>query len=409
MADSLIPTFVLDTDHPWLSEENCGWLESYPDVATALCDKSSPLWTSPSPGHEIPTDLFTRIRISNNEAGSNRLGWNNAVSRLNELRNCTAALEDVRYLYVNIFVHTDQGSDPLIDPEMPSELPGLFAEVLASMPSLEKLEWRLRTEDTVAFRDEFSRRDLTLPSVRHLVPDAQSHYLIPMCPSLETLEAGIDYYYTSWNKWYGESRGSKHDIVRAASAVNSIKELLIGDDWTPKKLEEVLEAMPNLVKLTIQGSLDPDRHLREDIGSEEDPEEKGKLLEASFNIVSPVETRYNLTLLQEYLSIISRFPKLEQLHLPGPAELGLGFDGGHWCGNAYDGEYGRHYGRTVVNERIDITELAGDMVMKAVPHLKILSIDDTQANLTRSEDGGLEIVWEWTGRKEEYAYEFFPQ
>ncbi|KAI1647134.1 uncharacterized protein F4817DRAFT_365479 [Daldinia loculata] len=408
MANSLIPTFILDTDHPWLSE-NRGWLESYPDVASALCDKSSQLWTSPSPGHEIPTDLFSRINIDNNKVGIKRLGWDNAVSRLNELRNCTAALEDVRYLDVCIYVRTGQFSNPLVDSEMPSELPGLFAEVLASMPHLERLNWRLNAEHTVAFRDEFSRRNLTLPSVRHLVPGAQSHYLLPMCPGLETLEAGSFFHHPSWNEGYREGRDSRFDLVRAASSVNSLREFLMLGGWTLKRLEEVLEAMPNLVKLTIQGSLESDRHRREDTGSEEETKEEGKLLKASFKVPLLVETHYILTKSQEYLSIISRFPKLEQLHLPDSSNLDLGFDGGHWCGNAYDGEGGRRYGRSVVKRRVDTTELAGDIVMKAVPHLKILSIGENQANFTRNENGDLEIVWPWTGRKEEYAYEIFPQ
>ncbi|KAI0844132.1 hypothetical protein F5Y00DRAFT_266860 [Daldinia vernicosa] len=388
MSNSLIPTFILDTNHEWLSE-NRDWLESYPDVASALCDKSSPLWTSPSPGHEIPTNLFSRINIDNNKVGVDRLGWDNAVSRLNELRNCTAALEDVRYLDVCIYVHTGQFSSPLVDSEMPSELPGLFAEVLASMPHLERLNWGLNAEHTVAFRDEFSRRNLTLPSVRHLVPGAQSHYLLSMCPGLETLEAGSFFHHASWNEGYRSGHDSRSDLVRAASAVKgSLKEFLMLGDWTPKRLEEVLEAMPNLVKLTMQGPLDSDRYRLEEADTK--PKEDGQLL-------------------KKYLSIISRFPKLEQLHLPDSSNLDLGFDGGHWCGNAYDGEGGRSYGRSVVKQRVDTTELAGDMVMRAAPHLKILSIGETQANITRNDKGDLEIVWPWTGRKEEYAYEIFPQ
>ncbi|KAI1652683.1 hypothetical protein F4813DRAFT_377381 [Daldinia decipiens] len=388
IANSLIPTFILDTDHPWLSE-NRGWLQSYPDVAGALCDKSSLLWTSPSPGHEIPTDLFSRIDINNNKVGISRLGWDNAVSRLKELRNCTAALEDVRYLNVYIFVHTGKFSDPLVDSEMPSELPGLFAEVLTSMPHLERLNWGLDAEHTVAFRDEFLRRNLTLPSVRHLVPGAQSHYLLPMCPGLETLEAGSFFHHASWNEPYREGCDSRFDLVRAASSVNGLREFLMLDEWTPERLEEVLEAMPNLVKLTMEGRLKSRRHWSEDTGEEEETKEKGKLL-------------------KKCLSIISRFPKLEELHLPHSSGLHLGFEGGNWCGNAYDGKHGRRYGRSVVKQVVDTTELAGDIAMKAVPHLKTLSIGRTQANFTRNENGDFEIVWPWTGRKEEYAYEIYP-
>lgn len=36
---------------------------------------------------------------------------------------------------------------------------------------------------------------------------------------------------------------------------------------------------------------------------------------------------------QEYLNILQRFTKLETLNLPASSALGLGFDGGPWCGS----------------------------------------------------------------------------
>ncbi|KAI8959811.1 hypothetical protein F5Y11DRAFT_350109 [Daldinia sp. FL1419] len=386
MARSRIPTFILDTDHQWISE-NRDWLESYPDVANALCDKSSPLWTDPSPGREIPADLFGLINIDNNKASVSRLGWDNAVARLTELRNCSAVLEDVKYLHVYIYVHDGQYSDPLSESELPPKLPGLFADVLASMPHLERLDWGIGKEYSGVFGEEFTRRNLTLPSVRHLVPSPQSHYLLSICPNLEILEAGSFFHHGDWNSPRYKGRDSWLELVRAASTVSTLKELSLANRWSLDSLEEVLKAMPNLTKLTLQGSLGPERWIDTDVN---DGTHEGKLL-------------------KEYLSVISKFPKLEQLHLPDSSDLNLGFDGGAWCGNAYDGEDGRKYGRSVVKENIDTTELAGDIVLKAVPHLQILSIGGNRANFTRNENGDFEIVWPWTERKEEYAYEIFPE
>ncbi|KAI0150141.1 hypothetical protein F4776DRAFT_604750 [Hypoxylon sp. NC0597] len=389
MADSPIPILILDTDHPWLSEKR-RWLESLPNVASAICDKSSPLWTSPSPGLEIPTDLFRRINIDNNKAGVNRLGWDNAVSRLSELRDCPAALEEVRHLHVYIYVHTGQYSDPLVDPDMPSELPGLFAEVLTLMPRLERLDWGLDPKDTMVFGEEFVRRNLTLLGVRHLVPGAQSHYLLPMCPNLETLEAGSFFHHASWNSSYRRNGDSRLQLVHSASSVSSLKEFLMLDNhWTIEKLEEVLKAMPNLIKLTMQGALGRDGNWPKDTSSKDGTIEVGKLL-------------------KRYLSVISRFPKLEQLHLPDSSNLDLGFDGGSWCGNAYMGASGRYYGRFVIKDSIDTTEIAGRIVMEAIPNLKVLTIGKTRGNFTQNENGKLEIIWPWTKRKELYTYEVFP-
>ncbi|OTA68675.1 hypothetical protein K449DRAFT_150361 [Hypoxylon sp. EC38] len=145
IADSLISTLIPDTDHPWLSK-NRRWLESWPDVASAICDKSS--------------------------------------------------------------------------------------------PHLERLGWGLDAKDTMVFGEEFVRQNLTLLDVRHLVPGAQSHYLIPMCPSPETLEAGGFFYHASWKSGNRRNGDSMLQLVRSASSVSSLKELsMLDSDWTSEKLE----------------------------------------------------------------------------------------------------------------------------------------------------------------------------
>lgn len=61
-----------------------------------------------------------------------------------------------------------------------------------------------------------------------------------------------------------------------------------------------------------------------------------------------------------------------------------------------------------MKQRVEATELAAGIVMAELPHLKGLTIDSTRVNLTRSEDGDLEMSWPWTGRLDEYAYEIYP-
>ncbi|OTB19455.1 hypothetical protein K445DRAFT_19062 [Daldinia sp. EC12] len=408
MTNSSIPTFILDTDHPWLSE-NRPWLESYPDVANVLSDKSSPLWTNPSPGREIPADLFSRINIDNNKPGESRLGWDNAIARLAELRSCAAALQDVEYLHVYIYVHESQVNNGLVDGEMPSELPGMFADVLASMPHLERLDWGLDIEHTVAFGEEFARRNLILPNVRHLVPGAGSHYLISMCPALEILEAGSFFHHASWSKPISVDQYSRCNLVRAASAASNLKEFTLLGGWSTRMLEEVLKAMPNLVKLSIEGALYSIESPYEFEDLTRETWEEGELLKAHYDICSMIKEPFILTKTQRYLSIISKFPKLEQLCLPESSELELGFKGGSRCGNSYRGPKGKEYGRSVTRRSIEITELAGDMVTKAIPNLKILSIGDCQATLIHNDNGDVEVVWPWTGKVEDFVSEAFPQ
>jgi hypothetical protein len=47
-----------------------------------------------------------------------------------------------------------------------------------------------RKEDTHFFEEVFKSRNLILPSIKHLAPGPSSHYLVGMCPNLETLKNG---------------------------------------------------------------------------------------------------------------------------------------------------------------------------------------------------------------------------
>ena len=114
------------------------------------------------------------------------------------------------------------------------------------------------------------------------------------------------------------------------------------------------------------------------------------------------------SILREYAKVISRFPKLERLELPYSADLGLGFDGGHWCGNAYDGPYGRAYGRSVARQEAEATEEAAQIVLEQIPGLVALNIGGSVANITRHENGTASATWPWTSRMKEWTYERWP-
>jgi hypothetical protein len=85
----------------------------------------------------------------------------------------------------------------------------------------------------------------------------------------------------------------------------------------------------------------------------------------------------------------------------------LGFDGGHWCGNAYDGPEGKAYGRSVTQQGAEATELAANTTLGILPHLKSLIIGFQHANLTINDGGQPDMTWPWTGRMEQYTYEIW--
>jgi hypothetical protein len=236
---SKIPQFILDADHPWINE-NRPWLEQYPGVQHALDHHNSTLWTNPAPSRAVPADLFRRLVIDNSKAGVSRHGWANAVARLREMKDCLAALHDVEHLYVDIYVHDGPYSTLQEASEPPAELPPLFADVLASMPRLAKLEWGIKADQTRVFEKAFGQRNLTLPSVQHLIPGAFSDYMVRMCPNLEVLEGGSYFNHWSWNEYLPDMPDPRLLLVRSAATAKNITEFVMSagsGEWYTELLE----------------------------------------------------------------------------------------------------------------------------------------------------------------------------
>lgn len=199
--ESTIPQFIVDARHPWIVE-NQRKLESLPNAEAFLCsvrdiesNEATNLETKTSIQElEIPGDLFDRLEIDNNRAGISRPGWPNALERLGEMKRCQQALNNVKTLKVEIYVHNGEYSAQylkILEPSQPPErLLTLFGDVLESMTNLESLQWGMRNEDAHFFEAAFKLRNLTLPSIKYLEPAAASYYLVEMCPNLESLQSG---------------------------------------------------------------------------------------------------------------------------------------------------------------------------------------------------------------------------
>lgn len=381
---SAIPLFILDTEHEWL-KENKSWLSRYPDVRNAICDKSSALWQNADTDDKtLPKDLFSHLKIDNNKADQeSRLGWTNTADRLREMNNCPAALEDVRHLYIDIFVHDSQWSNYRENTMPPAEVPRLMAEVLSSMTNLQRLDFGVSGESSAAFEKAFAEMNVTLPSVTYLQPGAYSEWLLPRCPNVEVVAAGGFFDHWSWNSGTDyssglrERKGDKHEALIEAMRGLPIKTLKLDCStrgWDVNLLELILDAVPNITVLEMAGSLN----------------------------------RYNMMDLPEgeafrrYLSVISQFAHLEELRLPDSSKLDLGFDGGPWCGNAYFGEGGRELRRQVIRRGAETTEKAARIVREILPSLKCFTIGSERPNITLGGDGDVELVWPWTGKMEEY-------
>jgi hypothetical protein len=148
-------------------------------------------------------------------------------------------------------------------------------------------------------------------------------------------------------------------------------------DWMAM-LPAILDATPNITTLEMEG----------EIGS---------------------KWSGDLKPLDRTLKFLTEFQDLTSLALPNAGDLGLSFDGGPRCGNAYFGRGGRANGRRVTEERAKTVEEAANMAIEALPHLKHFSVGGSCANITRNTEREVALVWPWTGRMKEYTYEKWPE
>lgn len=242
---SKIPQFIEDLNHPWI-KENKQWLEQRSNPIRDLCDLDSPLRNGNEDGYALPSDLFHRLEIDNNRCGIERSGWGNALQRLREIKNCPAALHDVRHLHVDVYLKEGEyGDDDDPEPIEPgTEISQLFVDVLRSMPNLRRLDWGIPPESTPFLGECFTREKLTLPSINHLVLGPFSEYLVPLCPNLAELQAGDYTDHWGWSKISSTDDDEDPDpyqrLIQSTSSAVNITTLSFnsGDNgWTPQVVQ----------------------------------------------------------------------------------------------------------------------------------------------------------------------------
>ncbi|KAI0156956.1 hypothetical protein GGR57DRAFT_462823 [Xylariaceae sp. FL1272] len=209
---SKIPQFIVDARQPWIIK-NKTRLENLQDVKSYLCSAigNSPMvQDSERPDLEVPPDLFDYLEIDNNRIGMHRPGWPNAMERLREMKECPAALAHVKHFNVDVFVHKSEHSEFYLrnlEWSRPSnESMDAFADVLGNMISLERLEWGVPPSSAHYFEHHFTKRGLSMPSVKKLLPGGMSHFLVD--PAILLTHAGahasnltsfsIDYGFLQW-------------------------------------------------------------------------------------------------------------------------------------------------------------------------------------------------------------------
>lgn len=244
---SSIPTFVRDVNHP-LVDENSRILEKL-DSEEILCDKNSPL-RSQLPG--IPDDLFKTLIVSNAHATESRLAWVNTYERLTEILGCPEALRQCKTLQVGLYRRERDNYNYLHEPEMPPpNVTHLFAAAVSQMPSLHRIEWmRLRPSpcSLTVFGDAFDGANVQLNTVKELKISLDADFLVSAAQNLETL-------HVTDGRPYLVSAASRRlqALLKSASTRTRLKSLSVYAKWDVELVRSVIEAMPNIETLSLEG------------------------------------------------------------------------------------------------------------------------------------------------------------
>jgi hypothetical protein len=186
---------------------------------------------------EAPADLFDALNIGNSSYVISRPGWPNAIERLTEIKRCPKALSQAKSLDVNVYVHCQKYDDYwlwALEPcQIPLQVVTLFGDVLEFMTSLESLKWGINADSAPFFEESFKARNLTLPSVTSLNPRFSNHYLVEMCPNLESLESVGDY---SWYGWSTDGRDRRTRLIQSGASAHKLRRFAMSasthEGWT---------------------------------------------------------------------------------------------------------------------------------------------------------------------------------
>ncbi|TDZ22808.1 hypothetical protein Cob_v004381 [Colletotrichum orbiculare MAFF 240422] len=357
-----IPQFILDAESPWVYANAKDLASLGEEVVDLFCKPITAQMEGADTGHtgldggNVPPDFFRRLEIDNNRWGINRPGWENARDRLQELKACPRALEEVEELVVDVFV-LDSGARQ--EPKLPPpEVLELFPEVLGMMKGLKMLQWNVRGEgENEVLGAAFKAAGTKVEALRRLTAGVNAAWLMEVAPGLELVTVKPDGV-TSWSE---EGRQRTEGWVRTAAGLEQLKGLDLGRvEWLDRMNEVLPEVLPDIEELWVGP------------------------LAASY----PTGFREDGDKLRNVTKSLASLSKLKKLHLPWSADLQLGFDGGPWCGNAYDGPEGAALWRRVRLADLNATQQAGEIVKANIPQLKgVEHLPEVQHNSRRSRRG----------------------
>ncbi|KAI0347692.1 hypothetical protein BDW22DRAFT_1479630 [Trametopsis cervina] len=124
-------------------------------------------------------------------------------------------------------------------PLFPDSLPAKLADLLLSTTRLDTLTVLIAPDHAPLFAAEFARRRLVFPSVRRLALGLSNEVLLLYFPDARTLTG-------RYTESVASTQEASHALVRAAARLERLECLVLREQWDPRLMDIVQDAIPGL-------------------------------------------------------------------------------------------------------------------------------------------------------------------
>ncbi|KAI0430284.1 hypothetical protein F5Y09DRAFT_341820 [Xylaria sp. FL1042] len=343
---SRAPQFLLDARRPWIIE-NQSKIESFPDAETYLCSAFR--------------QSLTNISGERSSGGGNGLDLPPNLFNHLEINNNRWEVNRSGWPNASLRAREMQRCPAALSQVKTFKTRiYIYDSKYSNMTSLETLKWDVPPRHARYFEERFVDRGLLVPSVTRLEPSSISHFLVQMYSNITILD-----------------RDSSMMLSNDVNDEDPDSLLIRATRFAPKLKRFGMRARWGWANPMIQ--------------------------ELVSGYIPGVESLWGI------LQSLSSFQNLTGLELPDASTLGLGWDGGPSCGNAYYfGPGSREYEHQVQREGLEATERAGALVVKILPRLTSFSIGGKQAKITRYENGMLRASFPWAERIDQWVMDVLP-
>ncbi|KAF2179819.1 hypothetical protein K469DRAFT_715913 [Zopfia rhizophila CBS 207.26] len=306
----------------------------------------------------VAPQIFKKVIISGSGGRSQCLpngDWKTAHRALSDLSNNPTIITYIKSLRFDIY-----GSEAPNRPAFSQDM-HQFVAFLCKLPSLQRLVIYIPKPHVDGFQSAFRHIDtdspFLFPNIKTLVFHPFTLSLLDRCPNVEEVCMHVPHWSRGFNRESPETMEAfRRELVATAKRAKKATHFDASGHWSVEHITDLVKAAPQLERLNMRG------HARHYDGA-----------------------------FYEIMQALGSFEGLRRLDVEDASELGLGFKGGHMCGNAYFGPDGERLHRQLKKDREDAEETAAKLAFQNIASLRELWVGD-YAKAERKEGY---TAWTW--------------